>query len=426
MDLGELIKITNGKLINKYKNVKVRDIKTDTRKLNKNDIFIALKGKKYDGHKYINNKLKASVIISEKYLDNINIPIIKVDSTYECLYKLGCYFRKLYKIPLIALTGSNGKTTLKELITSILSVKYKVLKNEGNHNNLIGVSETLFKLNNSYDIAVIELGMNHLKEIDKLSLMTRPNTAIITNIGCSHIGNLGSKRKIFNAKCEIKSGLIGNLIVNGDDHYLKRLKAYKCGLNYNNDLIAYNICVYEKYLTFNIYIDKEYQVVFNIPAKEYIITILEAIKIGLDYEIDIEDILECIQNFKVIDKRLNVIKNKNYNIIDDSYNASYESVKCGLNYLNKITGNKIIILGDMLELGKYSKKYHKKINYLLDKIDNKEVLTVGNFTKYINSKHFNSNKELTNYLKTIKLDNKYIYIKASHSMNFSEIVDFLK
>lgn len=425
MDLKELIKITDGKLINKYKRVKIKDIKTDTRKLNKNDVYIALKGKKYDGHNYINNDLKASVIISEEYIDDIDIPIIKVDSTYESLYKLGRYFRNLYKIPVIALTGSNGKTTLKELIASILSTKYKVLKNEGNKNNLIGVSETLFKLDNSYDIAVIELGMNHLKEIEKMSLMTKPSTALITNIGSAHIGNLGSKRKIFKAKCEIRKGLTGKLIVNGDDHYLKRLRSYKCGVFYNNDLIAYNISVYNDYLIFNIYLDKEYKVVFNVPAKQYINTILQAIKVGLDYDIDIKDILKCIKNFKTVDKRLSSKRVKDYNIIDDSYNASYESIKCGVDYLKKINGMKIIILGDMLELGKYSKKYHKKINKLLDEIDDKEILTVGNFTKYIYSKHFNSNKDLIEYLKNIKLEGKYIYIKASHSMKFDEIVNFL-
>ena len=425
MDLEELIKITDGKLINKYKSVWIKDIKTDTRKLNGNDLYIALKGRKYDGHNYINNNIKASVILSEEYIDNVDIPIIKVDSTYESLYKLGSYFRNLYNIPVIALTGSNGKTTLKELIATILSTKYKVLKNEGNKNNIIGVSETLFKLDSSYDIIVIELGMNHLKEIEKLSLMTRPSTALITNIGSSHIGNLGSRKNIFKAKYEIKKGLTGKLIVNGDDHYLKKIKAYKCGLLYDNDLIAYNVSIYNDYMIFNIYLDKEYKVEFDLPAKPYINIILEAIKVGLDYGVDIKDILNCIKKFKSVDKRLSLKKVNNYNIIDDSYNASYESIKCGLDYLKRLDGLKIIILGDMLELGKYSKKYHKKINKLLDEIDDKEVLTVGDFTKYIYSKHFKSNKELIEYLKTIELRNRYIYIKASNSMNFREIVNFL-
>ena len=283
----------------------------------------------------------------------------------------------------------------------------------------------IFKLDTTYDIAVIEMGMNHFKELEKISLMCEPNQALITNIGTSHIGNLGSKKNIYKAKIEITKGLIDDLIVNGDDKYLKKCNAYKCGVSCNNDLIAYNVKVYDTYLTFDIYIDKEYEVVFNIPSKAYIPTILEAIKIGLIYEVDINDIIAATKEFKMVDKRLNVIDLKNYKVIDDSYNASYESVKCGLNYLKSIKEDKIIILADMLELGKYTKKYHKKINYLLYKIEKKQVLTVGDYTKYINSKHFNNNDELIAYLKTIDLDNKYIYLKGSHAMELEKIVSFL-
>lgn len=425
MELKELIKITKGKLINDYKDIKINGFKIDTRKLKKGDVYIALKGNRLNGHDYINDKIKASAIISEEDIYLKNIPVIKVESTYDVLFYIGNYIREKYDIPVIAITGSNGKTTLKELIYNILNQKYNVLKNDGNKNNIVGVFETVNNLNEKHDIAVFELGMNHQGEISKLSKMIEPTVGIITNIGSSHIGNLGSRKNIFKAKMEIVDGLNGMLIVNGDNRFLKNTSGYKCGMNDNNDLIAYNIHIYKNYLTFNIYIDDEYEVKFNIPAKDYIPTILEAIKIGVYFDIPIDDIIDSINNYKMYNNRLNEIKLNNYTVVDDSYNASFESVKCGLEFIKKIDNEKIVILGDMLELGKYSKKYHKKINRLLNDIDKLMVLTVGNYTKYINSIHFKDNNALINYLDRMNLNNKYIYVKGSHGMKLEEVVKFL-
>lgn len=426
MNLDELVNIIGGKIIGDYKKVKIKKFEIDSRKLQKGDCFIALKGKKYDGHEFINNNIKASVVISEKNIVLKNIPVIKVNSTYEVLELLIKYYRGKYDIPLIAITGSNGKTTLKELISSILESKYKVLKNKGNNNNIIGVFKTVKELDNKYDVIVLEVGMNHEGEIKRISDLIKPNCAIITNIGSAHIGNLGSKKNIFKAKMEIISSLKGLLIVNGDGKYLNKTKSYKCGINYNNDLIAYNINIYKEYMMFNIFIDKEYEVKFNNPVKEYIPMILESIKVGIDFNISMDKILDKIANYESYDKRLRIIKKDNYTIIDDSYNASYESVRCGLVYLSRIESDKIIILGDMLELGAFSKMYHKKINSILKNISNSKILTVGNYTKYIYSKHFKCNNDLINYLKEIDLRGNYIYVKGSNSMHLDEIVNYLK
>ena len=426
MNLDELVNIIGGKIIGDYKKVKIKKFEIDSRKLQKGDCFIALKGKKYDGHEFINNNIKASVVISEKNIVLKNIPVIKVNSTYEVLELLIKYYRGKYDIPLIAITGSNGKTTLKELISSILESKYKVLKNKGNNNNIIGVFKTVKELDNKYDVIVLEVGMNHEGEIKRISDLIKPNCAIITNIGSAHIGNLGSKKNIFKAKMEIISSLKGLLIVNGDGKYLNKTKSYKCGINYNNDLIAYNINIYKEYTMFNIFIDKEYEVKFNNPVKEYIPMILESIKVGIDFNISMDKILDKIANYESYDKRLRIIKKDNYTIIDDSYNASYESVRCGLVYLSRIESDKIIILGDMLELGAFSKMYHKKINSILKNISNSKILTVGNYTKYIYSKHFKCNNDLINYLKEIDLRGNYIYVKGSNSMHLDEIVNYLK
>ena len=426
MDLNKILSITNGIVLNNFKNYKINNIITDSRKVKKRDLFIALKGNKYNGHDYINNIKCSGIIIDEDINITTNVPVIKVESTYDVLYKLGSFFRNTYNIPLIGITGSNGKTTTKELLSYILESKYNVLKNIDNHNNLIGVSETLFKLNKKIDIAVIEMGMNHSGEISKLSCMCKPNTGIITNIGSSHIGLLKSKKNIYKAKLEIRDGLSGNIIVNGDDKYLKRIKnSYKCGRCYYNDLIAYNIYSNEELLEFSIYLDKEYRVKFNNPGIHFINDILIAIKVSLMYDIDMNTIIDRINGFKMVDNRMNIKHYKKFTIIDDSYNANYESMVGGLNVLKNIKDDKIIILGDMLELGKYSFRYHFKLNLILNKIDNKKVLTVGKYTKYIKGIHFNNNKELINYLKNMDLNNKYIYLKGSHGMHLEEIKDYL-
>ena len=428
MDLNNILKIVNGKCLNDFKNNKINNIVTDTRKLKKHDLFIAIQGKKYNGHDYINKIKKASGIIVEEDIDiSTSIPLIKVDSTYQALEKIGMYFRNLYNIPLIAITGSNGKTTLKEIISFILESKYHVLKNPDSKNNIIGVSDTLFHLNENHDIIVIEMGMNHFNEIKQLSRMCKPSKAIITNIGSSHIGYLKSRKNIFKAKLEIKEGLTGDLIVNGDDKYLKKIKnSYKCGRNYNNDLIAYNINQNNQLIEFSVYLDKEYRIIFNSPGIHFVSSLLIAIKTCLDYDIDMDTIVERIRQFKMVDKRMNIKTINTTTIVDDCYNASYESVKAGLEHMRYIHKNKIVILGDMLELGKYSKKYHVKLNYVLNKMQDKMVLSVGEFTKYIKGHHFNNNDNLIHYLETIDLKNKYIYIKGSRGMHLDEIVKYIE
>ena len=312
MDLNKIMDIVNGKCLNEFKNNNINKIVTDTRKLKKNDLFIALKGKNYNGHDYINSIKKASgIIIDEDIKITTKIPVIKVDSTYKVLYQIGTYFRNKYDIPLIAITGSNGKTTTKELISYILESKYNVLKNSGNKNNIIGVSDTLFKLNKTHEIIVMEMGMNHKGEISELSCMCKPNIGIITNVGTSHIGLLKSRRNIYKAKLEITEGLSGTLIVNGDDRYSKRIKkSYKCGKNYNNDLIAYNIYCNSEILEFSIYLDKEYRIKFNSPGIHFINDILIAIKTCLMYDIDINTIIDRINEFKMVDSRMNIKRYK--------------------------------------------------------------------------------------------------------------------
>ena len=255
MTLNELKKVINGSSDIDSEEV-INEIKTDTRKINKGDIFIALKGNNYNGEEFVNEALEKGAIACVVE-NSITDKCIVVNNALESLFLLGRYIRRKYNIPLIAITGSNGKTTTKDLLSYILSSKYNVLKNEGNKNNIIGVSNTLFKLNKNIDIIVMELGTNHLGEISYLSKMCEPDTGVITNIGSSHLEYFKTRKNIFKEKLSIIDGMKDkNLILNGEDKYLKNIYGYKCGINKNNELKAYNIKEYIDHITFNIYLDK--------------------------------------------------------------------------------------------------------------------------------------------------------------------------
>lgn len=426
MYLSEIISVING-TCNTLEDIKIKEIKTDTRILNKGDLFIALRGKNYDGHDYIDEAIRkgASAVISE--IDDSKKNCILVNNTIESLYRIAKYIRNQYCIPVIAITGSTGKTTTKDLISHILEIEYKVLKNEESKNNIIGISDTLFKLNKEYDIVVLELGTNHLGEISYLSNMCNPTTSIITNIGTSHIGNFKSKRNIFKEKLSIKDGMTKEkIITNGDNKYLKKLKCYKCGINQNNNLIAYNIKNDIDKISFNIKLDKEYKIVFNNPGVHFVNDILLAIKVCLDHNIKINTIIKRIKSFKTSSNRMNIIKNNSNIIISDCYNSSLESITSGINYINSLEGNKVLIIGDILELGKYSIIIHKKINKLINKNKYKNIYTIGKYSKYIKGINFKNTDELIKYLNKNKIENSYIYIKGSHGVHLEKIVEYLK
>lgn len=432
MDLDTLLKVVDGKIINKSVKKNIKNIKIDSRKVNKNDVFIALIGKNLDGHDYIKEVLKkepSSIIVCKKVNIKTNVPIILVEDTYDTLMKIGTFFKEKYEIPVIAITGSIGKTTTKEIISDILSKKYKVLKTLKNYNNHIGLPLTLFKLDNTYGVCVVEMGMNHLNEISKLSKMCKPSVSVITNIGTAHIGNLGSKENILKAKMEITDGMSdGILVVNGKDKMLKKVK-YPNLIKSGMKLKPYSIKVDDK-VSFKLVINNEvHKFYYNSSNKSLIMNFILAIEVGLLFKVDIELIKEAIMNYEMPKERMNIYLNGKTKIIDDCYNASYESVIASINTLKKDKNKKVLILGDILELGNHSIKIHKKIGKYIKKLKNKEVLLVGNEVKNIKGKkykYFNNNQELIEYLKNMNLDNTTVLVKGSRRMHLEEVIKYLK
>lgn len=419
MKLNKLIKIINGNYqndIRSYKNI--NNFVIDSRICTKDDIFIAIN----NGYKYIDNNLDCLSVITDKNITkNVPYPIIKVKDSIIALSNIAKYKRKHYKkTKVIAITGSVGKTTTKELLYNILKTKYKVYKSDKNYNNHIGLPLTLSNINQNYDYILLEMGMNHKGEIDYLSNIAKPNIGIITNIGTSHISNFNTYEDIIYSKLELTNYLKDILFI--DKKYNKYIN-YK-NIYYYKDYQIKNITNTLENTNFIIKINNiDYKINFNIPGIHLINNILICIDVSLYLNIEIKDIIKTINEFIMPENRLNIYK-KEFIILDDSYNASLESTIGLLDTIKNIKKEKIIIIGDILELGNYSKEIHLKINNKLKEIYGLKLL-VGEETKVIDGIHFNNNKEIINYLKSIVLKDKLIILKGSHRMNLKEIKDEL-
>lgn len=426
MNLSKLAEITNGKIYNN-KNINIKNIKIDSNQITEGDLFIAIIGQSKDGHDYIESAIKngASAVITSKEIPN-QIPYIKVADTTIALGQIASYIKEVSHTKLIAITGSTGKTTTKELVYSLLKNKYSVLKTDKNQNNHIGVPLTLLKIKNE-DFCIVEMGMNHLGEISYLSKLAKPDLAVITNIGSSHIGNLGSKENILKAKLEIKDGLKGDLIVSGDDSYLNKISAIKVGFNDGNDFKAYNLETNLMRSSFWInYQNEEYQIKVNLPA-HLIDDVLISIYIALKYEINIQDIINTLENFQNISMRLTVKKINTNTIISDCYNSSFESLTGDLTMLIPNKQKKLLILGDIAEAGKFSKTIHENLKPFIEKLQNYELILIGPemMNLQINkAKHFKNYKEALIYLKNKEIKNTLILIKGSRIMKLENISNF--
>ena len=431
------------------KNITLDNFSKDTRNINKDDIYIGIKGEKFDGNLFYKEAFEKGAkacIIEKGSSDNFDKikgkTLITVDNSIKFLQDLATYKRSLYDIPVIAVTGSVGKTSTKDIISHVLSMKYKVKKTEGNYNNHIGLPITILGLKD-HNALVVEMGMNNLGEIDLLSRIAKPTIAVITNIGTAHIGNLGSRENILKAKLEIINGMDedGILFVNNDNDLLNKYKddinknIVTFGIENESDYMAKNIK--DNVFSSNFTVDNN-DITINVGGIPFIYNSLAAYSIGKYLNIDDKDIIKGIETFKLTNNRMEKITIKNnITIINDTYNASYDSVIAAIDLISKTNNKrKILLLGDILELGDFSKEIHNKIGeYILNKnID--YVILVGNEVKYIkdvlknnnfnNIKHFNKEDETYSFLDEFLQNDDIILIKGSHGINLINVVNYLR
>lgn len=447
----KIVEICNGKLLSGEKNIEIETYSKDTRTLKKGDMYLGIRGEKINGNDYVQQAFINGAIgciidenvdteILNRYKEKV---VIKVDDTIKAIQELAKYKRSLYNVPVIAVTGSVGKTSTKDIIANVLEQKFKVLKTEGNMNNHIGLPMTLLKLKD-HTAVVVEMGMNHFGEISLLTNIAKPTGCVITNIGTSHIGNLGSRENILKAKLEILEGLdkSGFVLINNDNDLLhewakeeKKYKIYTYGLENNSIYMAKKITILENSSNFEINGIKG-----NVPVGgiHFVYNATCAFAIGDILSVEKEKIIKGISEFKLTAKRMEIetIKN-NIKVINDSYNASYDSMKAALEVMqNTEAPRKIAILGDMLELGEYSKELHEKVGEQVVKNKIDVLITIGKNAKNISNKarelgmdkiyaFDNVNEAILNIEKIIK-SKDLVLLKASNSMNFSKILDELK
>lgn len=456
--IKDILKICNGKLICGNEDEICENFSKDTRQISDGDIYLGIKGERFNGSVFykeaFENGAKGCILqdieLNQEEINTYkNKFIIIVDNVVETLQKIAKYKRSLYNIPVIGITGSVGKTSTKDIIASVMSKKYNVLKTEGNYNNEIGLPLTILKLKN-HDAIVLEMGMSAFKEISLLTDIAKPTTAVITTIGSSHIGELGSRENILKAKLEILEGLDENgvLIINNDNDLLNSWnkkntdnhKHITYGIENESTYNAKNINIQEEGSWFDIKLkDRTYNVNVPIGGKHFIYNSLSAIAVGLEYGIKIEEIIKGISEFSLTKRRMELIKNsKNATIINDCYNASYESIKAALEYIRELRENrKIAVLGDVLELGEFSKQMHQKIGEEVIKNNIDILITVGKEAEIIaktvidNSKniiayHFENNQDASKLLKDQIQENDVVLVKASNGMHFEEIVENIK
>ena len=399
LTIKEVIEATKGVYSNKGFEILITGVSTDSRKINKGDLFIPLTGPNFDGHDFISQAFEkgaaATLCDRNKKMKVEGLSgknIIYVKNTQSALLGLAAYYRKLFDIPFVAVTGSVGKTTTKEMIAEILKTRFKVLKTPGNLNNEIGLPLTLFQLDESYQIGVVELGMSGLGEILRMVNIVRPKAAVITNIGISHIEKLGSKQNIARAKMEIlepmdKSNLA---VLNADsselwdvkDTIIPKTVFFGQG---RGDVRAKNIKSDDvNGLEFDIY-GCYGEMTFRVPLPgiHNVNNALAAIVVGFQMGLSQEEIQRGLLNLKLPEMRLQFKKSYfGADIIDDSYNASPDSMKAALDLLSQRGQGKrcAVILGDMLELGEYSQKYHFGVGkYAAERAD--VLIAVGSFTQ---------------------------------------------
>ena len=454
----DVIKICNGNLICGNEDDLLINFSKDTRTIQKDDVFVGIKGENFDGNVLYIDALekgaKACILQGvevsnetiEKYKDK---SIILVDDTIKALQDIATYKRKLYNIPVIAVTGSVGKTSTKDIIASVVGTKYNVLKTQGNLNNHIGVPLTVLSLRN-HEALVIEMGLSNAGELSVLSKIAKPDIALITNVGTAHIGNLGSRENILKAKLEIMNGMEnkGTLIINNDNdllslwknEYSGNIKIVTYGIDNESDYNACDIELSENYSKFKLKTNskEDKEIIVPVGGKHFVYNALSAIAVGEQLDIPFEKMKAGIEQFELTKSRMELIKIKNdITIINDCYNANYDSMKAGIEYLAKTKNSrKIAILGDMLELGEFSNDLHEKVGEEIIKNNIDILVTVGkmgsviaNTVKNANKNKevfaFDNNEEAINCVKDILREGDIVLIKASNGMKFKNIVDEL-
>jgi len=386
-------------------------VSTDSRSIQPGELFIPLKGPKFDGRRFIDEAIKRGAVA------------LLVDDGLSALQALAAYHRSKFKLPIIGITGSVGKTTTKDMLASILAQKFLTLKNEENFNNEIGVPLTLLKLTKKHRAAVIEMGMQGLGEIELLAKLVRPHIAVITNIGEAHLAFLKTKKNIARAKSEIFKYLAPKdyAVINQDDEYFEHLKSKV--KSKNSKVISFGI-IEKANLT-----PRDLKgITLPIPGEHNIYNALASIAAAKILNLNKAQIKKGLESFRPSSKRMEIINRPDgVKIINDTYNASPSSMTAALKVLAGTEGRKIALLGDMLELGKSTETFHKKIGSLARKLGIEILISIGERSQAMRADyHIKNNRSALKLIKRLLHPGDVLLVKASRGMRLEEVVEAIR
>ena len=437
MTLREIARAVNGRLLHTDGTARIDKISTDSNAADSSTLFVALRGERFDGHDFIPAFYQngGAAVISQRGTDG---PGILVEDTRLALGALAAYYRGKFDLPVVGVTGSVGKTSTRGMIESVLSAAGNTCATQGNLNNDIGLPRTLLTLDRAHRYAVIEMGMNHAGEIRYLTGIARPDIAVITNVGTAHIGNLGSREAILRAKLEILEGLPpgGLAVFNGDDERLWALKGklpYKTiyyGLhNPACDLAAQNVACGPLESNFEV---RGTAFTVRAPGEHHVSNALAAIAVGLEFNMPVADIRGGVEAFRPSGMRQTMRDIGGIRVIEDCYNANADSMEAALAVLaaSDMGGRKIAVLGDMLELGEFTRAEHRRVGNCAARHKIDLLVTVGEHAACIAEQaaaggveaiSLDTNQEGLQTVLGLLKERDTILVKASRSAKFEEI-----
>ena len=443
INLGEIFDDVDKSLI-------VSGVTTDSRKISDGVLFVALKGEKFNGEDFVEESFRkgaTAALVSKNFNREVEGVVIKVDDTLAAYQKIAAYWRDKFNIPIVAITGSTGKTTTKDLTAAVLSGLGKVLKTSANYNNEIGVPMTLLELNETHKAAVVEIGMRGLGQIESLAKIVKPNIAIVTNVNETHIELLGSMENIAKAKAELVQAVQpgGAVILNVNNPYTAAMaklvkpgvKVFTHGIELDADLKANNIAVSSGTTDFDVnYHGQIYHFDLPIIGRHNVSNSLAATAAGLFVGLDFDKIRYGISTLVTTKMRFEVIHRDGITIVNDAYNASPASMRAAIKTVSEIYDDrKIAVLGDMFELGDIAEKAHREIGAYLAENKFDILITVGKLAKFIaegaksagmekifvTDTHEDAAKALHGILKY----GDVILFKASHGMHLEKVIELI-
>ncbi|MTI61676.1 MAG: UDP-N-acetylmuramoyl-tripeptide--D-alanyl-D-alanine ligase [Firmicutes bacterium] len=453
MELGEIVKAVGGVLVQGNRSKKIKGVSIDSRTIKADELFIAIPGEKFNGHDFIADaavNAAAAFIISDEVELLERAAYIVVDDTTEALQQLAAYYRQqIDDLTVIAITGSAGKTTTKDMIAALLASKYKVHKTQGNFNNYYGLPLTLLEMQGDEDIAVLEMGMSSLGEISLLTSIALPQIGVITNVGETHLESLGTIENVAQGKSELIAGLPedGIAILNYDNSYVRGMKSvFKgekiiyYGFNKAVDISASNIRIDNKGTSFLIeYQDDKRDVLIDKPGRHNVYNALAAIAVARELAVDWNSIKKALLSVELSSLRWDVQKKKGgITIINDSYNANPLSMEAAVDAVCESAEDRVIlVLGAMLELGSNESRAHLELGKKIADSAVDVLITVGEIAQLIargaiqgnmkkeNIHIFDNNKQAAVLLNNILVGNDTVLVKGSRGNKMEEIVEII-